>query len=403
MIKEHNTASPPSLKLCRIVTVPFTFQTALHEQLQVILSENIALSLVASPGPGLDGLRLDGNFDIHPVPMSRQISPFADLRALYRLIRLFRTERFDIVHSGTPKAGLLAALAGFIARVPVRMHTYTGQVWVELDGWKRAVSRRSDWVVARLNTHTYADGHSQRQFLLKENICPSGKISVHGAGSIAGVNLARFNAERWAGDCAALTRRELGIAPDASVILFVGRITRDKGIGELIAAFKGIQEVVPGVELVLAGNIEQVREPLPELVIDELAHNPRIHSVGFTPTPEKYMGMADVICLPSYREGFASVIIEAAAMGLPAVTTDIVGLVDTVEDGETGILVPAKNHQALRDALCRLLQDKSRRLRMGQEARQRAVKLFDARSINRMVIDEYFRVSRKPGSPEAAR
>ncbi len=198
-----------------------------------------------------------------------------------------------------------------------------------------------------------------------------------------------------------LTRHELGIAPDALVILFVGRITRDKGIGELITAFKEIQTVVPRVELVLAGDIEQVRELLPESVLDELAHNPRIHSLGFTSTPEKYMGMADVICLPSYREGFNNVIIEAAAMGLPAVATDIVGLVDAVEDGVTGILVPAKNHQALRDALCRLLQDKSTRLRMGQAARQRAIKLFDARSVNRMVIDEYFRVLHKPNSLEA--
>ncbi len=211
MLEGQNKTTSKHLKLCRIVTVPFTFQTMLHGQLQAILTENIELSLVCSPGPGLDGLRLDGQFAVHSIVMSRQISPFADLRALFRLIRLFRAEHFDIVHSCTPKAGLLTALAGFAARVPVRLHTYTGQVWVELDGWKRAVSKGSDWLIARLNTHNYADGPAQRQFLVKENVCPSDKISVHGDGSLAGVDLIRFNPEQWAGECAALRGTNLAL------------------------------------------------------------------------------------------------------------------------------------------------------------------------------------------------
>ena len=170
--------------------------------------------------------------------MERQPAPLADLRSLVKVARFLLQNRFDIVHSSTPKAGLLTALAGMLARVPVRVHTFTGQPWVELAGLKRRIPRECDRITAKLATQCYADSHSQRDFLIAEGLVAPGKIAVIGAGSISGVDLQRFSLATWGGNTARQTRRELGIPSEALVVVFVGRVTKDKGIVELMAAFE---------------------------------------------------------------------------------------------------------------------------------------------------------------------
>ena len=293
------------------------------------------------------------------------------------------------MHSSTPKAGLLAALAGVLARVPVRIHTYTGQVWVEMRGVPRNIMRVCDWIIGHLNTQCYADSASQRDFLVNERLVAASKLSVLGAGSVSGVDLERFSPKVFRKGRVAAIRRELGIAQQSFVILFVGRLTKDKGIRELLAAFRMIQKDQKDIELLLVGPFDPERDPLPRETLDELSHNPHIHVVGFSSEPEKYMAAADVFCLPSYREGFGNVIIEAAAMGLPSVASSIVGLVDAVVDSETGLLVPAKDAYALKQALLRMISEPKMRHRMGHAARKRAVRDFDSKIINQLMVEEY--------------
>ncbi len=381
-----------SIRLCRIVTVPATLGTLLRRQASVVSESGIALTLVSSPGPELEEVASASKSKFHAVWMTRAVSPREDLQALRELTRICREGSFDIVHSSTPKAGLLAAIAGRLAGIPLRLHTFTGQPGVEMHGLRRLLARTSDRVIALLDTHLFADSVSQREFLVREGVVKAGKIRVLGAGSISGVDLGRFSHARWGGDAARATRREVGIAADAVVIVFAGRVTRDKGVAELLEAFDRLDSRGKPLALVLVGPFEPERDPLPPVVQARLRGDPRVRVIGFTPRPEQYMGMADIFCLPSYREGFGTVAIEAAALGLPAGVASVVGLVDAVPDGLTGLWCRPKDVESLRAALQRLIDEPGLRASLGKTAAARARELFDARVVDRAVADEYRRL-----------
>ena len=392
------------LKLCRIVTVPQTFQGLLGEQFRCIVAHEIELTLVSSPGHEFEEVLRGVDAKGVAIPMARKPAPLADMRSLLRVARFLSQNHFDIVHSSTPKAGFLTALAGTLARVPVRIHTFTGQPWVELTGLNRRIPRECDRIIAKLVTQCYADSPSQRDFLISEGLVSPSKISVIGAGSISGVDLHRFSLGAWGGETARQTRRELGIPSDALVIAFVGRVVRDKGIVELLAAFETLAKSNPSVHLLLVGPFEPERDPLPEETLEGLKRHPRVHGVGFSVTPEKFLAVADIFCLPSYREGFGSVVIEAAAMELPAVVTRVTGLVDAVVDGVTGLIVPPKNVSRLAEALRTLAASKELRQSLGCAARDRVVRDFGAKLINAAMVAEYFRLAhRSPRDGEARR
>ena len=383
------------LRLCRIVTVPQTHQLILSEQLRCITAHGIELTLLSSPGPELHCVARAAGAQAVGIAMTRQPAPLSDLLSLLKLTHFLGHNRFDIVHSSTPKAGLLTALAGVLARVPSRVHTFTGQPWVELAGLKRRIPRECDRITAKLATQCYADSSSQRDFLVAEGLVVPGKIAVIGAGSISGVDLHRFSLTTWGGDTARQTRRELGIPSDALVVVFVGRVTKDKGIVELLGAFELVAKSNPAVHLLLVGPFEPERDPLPAETLERLKSHPRVHGVGFHDTPEKFLAAADIFCLPSYREGFPNVVIQAAAMELPAVVTRAAGLIDTVVEGLTGLFVPPKNVEMLAQALRSLLASKELRHSLGQAARQRVGRSFDARVVNEAVVGEYFRLAHR--------
>ena len=375
------------------MTVPLTFQTLFREQIEYISNQGFDLTLVSSPSTALEEISRLLDLKCYPVSMARKPNLGRDIVSLVTLLKIFLKERFDIVHSSTPKAGLLTAVSGFLARIPVRIHTFTGQAWVGMNGIPRKIIKQCDWIISHLNTHCYADSSSQRGFLINQRLCRTSSISVLGPGSVGGVTLKRFKPQIFGRDRMLTTLQELGISEDSLVIIFVGRLTKDKGITELIEAFRNLQKEQINLELILVGPFEPERDPLPSQTLNIIQRNSNIHVVGFTSEPERYMAVADVFCLPSYREGFGSVIIEAGAMGLPCVATRIVGIVDAVVDGETGLLVPPKNIRALQKALSSLLFDPENRDRMGKAARQRAIRHFDSIRINSLVAEEYRRLN----------
>ena len=378
-------------RLCRIVTVPMTFETLLREQIACVAAAGFELTLVCSPGDSMAALATRSGAAYEAVPMARQLSPTHDARSLAALVRLFRRARFDLVHSSTPKAGLLTALAARLAGVPLRLHTFTGQPWVELTGAMRVAARQADRTIARLDTHLYADSHSQREFLVAEGIARADRLAVIGAGSISGVDLRRFDPAALS-EARSQVRARLGIAATARVVVFVGRLTRDKGARELVEAFTSVAAKRPDVHLLLVGPLEPERDPLPATTLAAIEANPRIHAVGFSAEPERYLAASDLFCLPSYREGFGSVAIEAGALGLPVVATRVTGLIDAVVEGETGCLVPAKNAPALAGALADLLDDAAARRRLGAAGLRRARERFDAIAVNSAVAREYARL-----------
>lgn len=348
--------------------------------------------LVSSDGPERDKLKLSDRLNYEIVEIPRKIQPRKDLAALVRLIGLFREKKFDLVHSTTPKAGLLTAIAAFIAAVPIRLHTWTGQQWVRLSGPVRMLSRMADRLIGILNTHCYADSKSQMRFLVKEKIIAPRKISVIGENSLAGVDLDRFNLDNWSALEKQRIRKELSINTESQVIIFVGRIAKDKGVFELLGAFERLLELGYNLDLLMVGPFDQDRGGSASISTADVQRNPRIHLIGYTERPERYLAIADIFCLPSYREGFGSVVIEAAAMGIPAVGTRINGLVDAVANEETGLLVPPRDELSLMEALKRMLDDTELVLKMGRSARQRCLRHFSAETINQALAQEYVRL-----------
>jgi len=283
-----------------------------------------------------------------------------------------------------PKTGMLAMLGAWLARVPVRIHTFTGQVWVTKHGITRILLKWFDTLIGSFATMVFIDSPSQRDFLINENVLSSTKTKVIGAGSICGVDTERFapNAQTRV-----RIRNELGISQDAEVILYVGRLNRDKGILDLAAAFDKIAENNSTAVLLLVGTEEDVTFSQIQKICHTEAN--RLYYIPFSSTPEHYMMSADIFCLPSYREGFGMTIIEAAACEIPTVASRIYGITDAVEDGITGILFTAGNRAVLSQALLQLIMNKDTSHQMGKASRLRALTLFQSHIITKEMLSAY--------------
>jgi glycosyltransferase involved in cell wall biosynthesis len=378
------------MKICRVATVPFLFTHHLKSQIEDLVSAGHEVHLVSSAfsdfGELLKADLTNKRVSVHSIEIARRISLPADVKALIKLYQYFRANQFDVVHSVTSKAGLLCALAAIAAGIPIRMHTFAGQPWADLLGPVRWIAKASDWIIVRLNTQTYADSASQRDFLISEGIAKKNQIKVLGLGSIAGVDLQRFNLKNFQ---KIELRKNLGISADAIVIVFIGRLTHEKGIAELVLAFKALIEFkIQDLHLILVGP-DEIKAVLPLPVTQYVCECNNIHKIGYDQRPEMYLAMSDIFCLPSYREGFGSVVIEAASMGLPTVATRVIGLVDAVVENETGLLVSKKNVNELTKALHLLIKDPNLRNRLATAAIKRAFECYGSSFINGLVIKEY--------------
>jgi glycosyltransferase involved in cell wall biosynthesis len=377
------------VRICRISTVPFFIVSQLKGQVEYLRNLGMRVTLISSNGPEINHIDLGDNLNYEIVDIPRPIKLLKDGKALIKLIRLFHRYRFDIVHSTTPKAGLIAAIAALLTMVPVRLHTFTGQPWLTLRGPTKWLNKMAERIIGVLNTKNYADSESQRQFLIDEKIVSGRRISVIGKGSLAGVDLNRFDPEKWSNRMKERIKGELAIAKDAKVISFVGRIVNDKGIRELLTAFYGLRNGGYNVNLVLVGPLEEQYNGLDLSTLDIREKCSGVHLVGYTECPERYLAISDIFCLPSYREGFGTTVIEAAAMSIPTVGSKIYGLTDAVLDGKTGILVPPRDEKALTKALKYLLDNPIVLGQMGKEARNRCIQNYDAKRLNEAVAHEY--------------
>jgi glycosyltransferase involved in cell wall biosynthesis len=368
-------------KICYVATIPAVVHAFLRGHIQVA-AEKYQVTVVCNT---MDKHLLEGiNARLILLPIERKPSPWRDTLVLFDMFTLFRREQFDIVHSIMPKTGLLAMFAAYMARVPVRIHTFTGQVWATKHGLQRILLKWFDKLIANFALLILTDSPSQRDFLLHEKVLHRDKIKVIGAGSICGVDPLRFHPDLATRQ---RVRRELGIEQDAMVILYVGRLNRDKGILDLATAFGLIAGQYPGVELLVVGSEEKIH--FSHLLASCSEVRSRLHYVSFTSQPERYMAAADIFCLPSYREGFGLTIIEAAACAVPAVASRIYGITDAVEDGVTGILFPAADVTALTQALLKLIINNGTLKQMGQAARERALEQFSSEKISHEMLMLY--------------
>ena len=368
-------------KICFVATIPAAVNSFLRDHIQAA-GETYSVTVVCNSE---DKYLLEGlDAKIVFLPIERKPSPIKDLLVLIQLVKLFRREKFDIVHSHLPKTGLLAMIAAWLACVPIRINTFHGEVWATQSGWRRKALKLCDQLVGLLATNILVVSPSQQAFLVKEGILPQGKAKVIGVGSICGVNPLRFHDDP---DARLRIRNDLGIAHEATVILFVGRLNREKGILDLAAAFDTIAKHYSNVALLLVGAEEDIAfRQIQETCYAELD---RLHYVSFTRTPEHYIAAADIFCLPSYREGLPMTILESAACGVPSVASRIYGITDAVEEGKTGLLFTAHDVSGLTQSLSTLIEDKSLRQQMGEAARLRVLNLFLSDNITEELLTLY--------------
>jgi glycosyltransferase involved in cell wall biosynthesis len=321
---------------------------------------------------------------VENLPLLRPISPLADIKALWLLFKQINSSGLSAVHTITPKAGLIGMTAAFLARVPVRVHSFTGQVWVTRRGIVRHLLKIADKYIAFLATDILVDSPSQRDFLIKQGIIPSSRSKVLGAGSICGVDTKRFCPSAAIRD---IVRGELLTSPDSIVCLYLGRLAVDKGVLDLALAFAAIAEKHSKAELWIVGPDEGNLFPQIQSILKK--SKSKAKRIDYTLHPERYMQAADLFCLPSYREGFGSSVIEAAACGLPSLASRIYGLTDAIVEGETGWMHEAGDVLDLSKKLHALLLNPHEFLGKGRAARQYVKEHFSGSKITGAMVDFY--------------
>jgi len=362
-------------KLAIISATPLTLQCFLTAHIS-LLRNKVEISLIFNNDLDRDIAPLEIPVKKIHAPIERKISLLRDFYALICLINILKKEKYDMVITVAPKAGLLGISAGYFSCTPIRLHIFQGEIWASATGFYRSILRLMDKITSSLSTNILAVSASEKQFLIKEKVSTSQKITVLGNGSIAGVDINRFFPDEVQ---RTETRTKIGIPSTATVIIFVGRMVVDKGITELFQAFSIAKGHLPNLYLLLVGSDEG---NILEEKIFEYSHIKNFVKIcKFTPNVERYLNASDFLCLPSYREGFPISILESAAVGIPAIGSDIYGISDAILDQETGLLVPPNNSQLLSEAIIRLALNKSLRNTLGSAAAARVREKFKEKEV----------------------
>ena len=380
-----------SVKLVHMTTIAGSL-AFIAGQVGYMRARGLDVYAISSPGADLGRFAEQERVRVYPVNMSRRVTPVQDAGAILHIYQHLKLIRPDIVHAHTPKAGLLGTIAARMAGVPVRIYHIHGLPFMTATGHRRRLLRLSETTSSRFAHQVLCVSDSVREVAVGEGFCPAEKVKVLGRGSINGVDAVQeFNPALVGPNVRAGTRMKYGIPSNAIVVGFVGRIVRDKGLIELIEAWRALREEIGSLHLLVVGTPEP-QDPVPEDVNETLRADPRIHLAGFDwNIPPLYSAM-DIVVLPSYREGLPVVPLEAAAMRLPVVATRIPGCVDAVRDGVTGTLVPPRDTLALTDAIRRYIRDPHLARAHGRAGRERMLRDFRPRDVWEATYREYCRL-----------
>ena len=371
-------------KIIRAVTVPQSLGFC-REVMIKMRRMGYDMVAVTSPGPELDELRDVDGFHCVAVPMERHISIVRDLKSLIKMIRVFRKEKPQVVHSMTPKAGMICMVAAWLTHVPVRIHTFTGLVWPTATGMKRKLLMMTDWLTCACATHVIPEGQGVLNDLKNGGITKK-PMRVLGYGNVMGVDMERFSPDRFS------VKKDAGVF----TFVFVGRIVGDKGINELVEAFVRLHDVHKNTRLVLVGNYEHNLDPVSDITRELIDTNKGIEACGpkyGDDLLQMYVN-ADCFVMPSYREGFPNTVLEAGAMGLPSIVTDINGSREIIENEKNGLIVPSKNADALYAAMERMLTCVDAREMMRRNARVMIQSRFEKKFVQACQVKFYKEVCR---------
>lgn len=338
---------------------------------------------VSSDGPELERVREAGGRTV-VVEMARHISIKQDIKSLWKMIGVFRREKPLMVHSMTPKAGMLCMVAAWLTRVPVRVHTFTGLVFPTAVGLKKKILMATDWLTCACATHVIPEGEGVKNDLLDNGITHK-PIRVLGYGNCRGIDLDRFNP----GDSDVKVEARKLRKDDVFTFVFVGRLVGDKGINELVEAFEKLNKEIPNTRLLLVGPEEQDLDPLKPTTLKKIQSIEAIEAVGSQKDVRPWLVASDAFILPSYREGFPNVVIEAGAMGLPSIVTDINGSREIVMEGENGVIVPPRNANALYSAMKEFVERPDWVKAMGEKSRPLIARRFEQSFVRACLLDFY--------------
>ncbi|MUP46836.1 glycosyltransferase family 1 protein [Gramella sp. BOM4] len=326
---------------------------------------------------------------VFPVEMTREITPVMDLKALFNLYRFLRKEKPLIIHTHTPKAGIIGMLAGKLAKVPIRLHTVAGLPLLEVSGNKRKILDRVEKLTYQLATKVYPNSFELKKIILDLGYAQPAKLKVLGKGSSNGIDTAYFDPLLYSSTEIKNIKSNLNIPGSDFVYVFVGRLVKEKGINELVNAFVDLNNQNPETSLLLVGPFENELDPLDENVIRTIKSHPKIFSTGYQEDVRPYFAVADVLTFPSYREGFPNVVMQANSMNLPAIVSDINGCNEIVKDRENGIIIPVKNEEALKKAMQEILNNPSLFSRLSQNARKLIVENYERGQFWNILLKEY--------------
>ncbi len=380
--------SARKIKIAHVLTTAMGVRGTLDGQLRYLSTAGFQVTVLCRLDDTIEAFASRQGAAFLPIEFEREIAPWSDLRALWQLWRAYRQVRPDLSHTGMPKAGLLGGLASWLAGVPCRVYTLHGLRLETATGGKRLLLQLLECLACRLAHRVVCVSASVRRRAVELGIVGEAKCVVLASGSANGVNTEPYHDIEDLSRAARAKREQLGIPQSAPVIGFVGRLTRDKGVPELVAAFQRLRDAYPELRLLLLGPLEH-GDPVPASVADAIRRNARIVAPGFVKQTAVYYQLMDLLALPSHREGFPTVVLEAAAAGKPVVGTRATGVVDAVVHGETGLLTPVGDVAALTRALARLLDDPALVNRLGQAARERATRHFQPAALWQAVADFY--------------
>ena len=376
-------------KIIRITTVSSSLKILLKDQLRFINENGFDLIGISNKDKTLYEVSENEGVRVIGLSMTRSITPLRDLISFFNLLFILIKEKPKIVHSHTPKAGIIGMLASFLVKTPIRLHTVAGLPLLEKQGVKRNILNFVEKLTYKCSTKIYPNSYGLKESILKNSFTSENKIKVIGNGSSNGIDINYFNPNFVTRKEKKLLKIKLNIVRKEFVYIFIGRIVGDKGLNELIEAFDNLLKINNEVKLLLVGNFEDELDPLYDKTKMMINANNQIIVTGFKSDVRPYLAISDALVFPSYREGFPNVVMQAGAMGLPSIVSDINGCNEIILNNINGIIIPPKNVKSLLDAMIKIYHDKNYFIKFKKNIRYLITNRYDRELIWSELLDEY--------------
>ncbi len=382
-------------KLIRITTVPMALKYLLPGQSRYMKANGFEVLLISADGPERQEVIANEDCRHIIVPMTRKITPFKDLSCLWQLVKIFKKEKPDIVHTHTPKAGLLGMLAAKIAGVKIRIHTVAGMPLMVEKGAKLALLKNIEKLTYTAANNVWPNSFSLLKYIKEHRLTGDKKLKVISKGSSNGINLRRFNSNALDAGILQQVKDSIRFDTKHTYLLCIGRLVKDKGITELVDSFLALQPGSENLKLLLVGQFEEELDPLPARTMEIIRSNADIIHVGWSSFVEYYLSIASIFVFPSHREGFPNVLLQAGALKLPVICSSIPGNVDIVENKTTGLLFPVADVKALTDQLRFALGNRGQMKQMSEKLYQHITEFLNQENIWRAIHSEYLTLLNK--------